>query len=89
MARAHEPGRITPQSLTRLVKRLGREAGLKVTPHGLRHAAITDALDLSNGNLRAVQRFSRHRDPRVLSVYDDNREDLGGQVAALVAEAAV
>ncbi len=88
LSRAHEPGRITPQSLTRLVKRLGREAGLKVTPHGLRHAAITDALDLSNGNLRAVQRFSRHRDPRVLCVYDDNREDLGGQVAALVAEAA-
>ena len=27
-------------------------------PHGLRHAAITDALDLSNGNLRAVQRIS-------------------------------
>ena len=39
-------------------------------------------------NLRAVQRFSRHRDPRVLSVYDDNREDLGGRIAVLVAEAA-
>ena len=29
-----------------------------------------------------------YRDPRVLTVYDDNREDVGGQVAALVAEAA-
>jgi integrase/recombinase XerC len=33
-------------------------------------------------NLRAVQRFSRHRGPRVLTVYDDDREDLGGQAAA-------
>ncbi len=46
------------------------------------------ALDLTGGNVRAVQRFSRHRDLRVLNLYDDNRQDLGGEVAALVAGAA-
>ena len=60
-----------------------------VRPHGLRHAAITEALNLTRGNVRAVQRFSRHRDLRVLMVYDDNREDLGGEVARLVAAATV
>jgi integrase/recombinase XerC len=32
-----------------------------------------------------VQRFSRHRDVRVLERYDDNRKDLAGDVARLVA----
>ena len=41
--------------------------------------------DLTGGNVRAVQRFSRHRDVRVLERYDDNRRDLGGEVAKQVA----
>lgn len=57
----------------------------RVRPHGLRHAAITTALDITNGDLRRVQRFSRHADIRTLQVYDDNRTDLGGEVAKLVA----
>jgi len=78
--------RLTGRSLHRIVGALGDEAGLKdVRPHGLRHAAITAALDRTGGDIRAVQRFSRHRDVRVLAVYDDNREDLGGRVARLVA----
>jgi len=40
---------------------------------------------MTGGNVRAVQRFSRHRDVRVLERYDDNRRDLGGEVAKQVA----
>jgi integrase/recombinase XerC len=83
--RAAKGARLTGRSLHRIVVALGRDTGQRVTPHGLRHAAITEALDLTNGNVRAVQRFSRHRDLRVLGVYDDSRADLGGQVAHLVA----
>jgi integrase/recombinase XerC len=83
--RATKGARLTGRSLHRIVVALGRGIGQRVTPHGLRHAAITEALDLTNGNVRAVQRFSRHRDLRVLSIYDDSRADLGGQVACLVA----
>jgi integrase/recombinase XerC len=64
---------------------LGTKAGLTVRPHGLRHLAITSALDLTKGDVRAVQKFSRHRDMRVLNTYDDNRRDLAGDVARLVA----
>ena len=60
-------------------------AGITVRPHELRHAGITEPLDLTNGNTRAVQRYSRHRDMRILNLYDDNRTDLGGDVARLVA----
>ena len=83
--RAAKGRRLTGTSLYRIVRDLGKKAGVRARPHGLRHAAITEALDLTGGNVRAVQRFSRHRDLRILNVYDDNRTDLGGQVARLVA----
>jgi integrase/recombinase XerC len=83
--RARKGHRMTGTSLYRLIRELGLAAGLAVRPHGLRHAAITEALDLTGGDVRKVQRFSRHRDLRVLNRYDDNREDLAGQVARRVA----
>jgi integrase/recombinase XerC len=79
--------RLTGAGVYEVVRELGLAVGLHVRPHGLRHAGITEALERTRGNLRAVQRFSRHRDLRLLLVYDDNREDLGGEVARLVAEA--
>ncbi len=84
MDRARKGERLTGTSIHRIVRALGATVGLTVRPHGLRHAAITAALDLT-GDLRAVQRFSRHKDVRVLTRYDDNRQDLGGDVARRVA----
>jgi integrase/recombinase XerC len=52
----------------------------------LRHEAITRALDRTHGDIRTVQRFSRHADPKTLLRYDDRRRDLAGDVARLVAE---
>jgi len=83
--RAGKGERLTGTGLYLMVRDLGRKAGLTVRPHGLRHAGITAALDLTNGNIRSVQKYSRHRDMRILNVYDDNRMDLGGDVARLVA----
>lgn len=83
-----EKSRLTDRAVYDLVARLGSRAGLRrrLRPHGLRHQAITSALDRSGGNLRAAARFSRHRDLRTLSRYDDNREDLAGRMAALVSD---
>lgn len=78
-------GRLSGSGVHAIVKRLGSKAGLKTRPHALRHSAITTALDQTNGDVRAVQRFSRHKDVRVLTVYDDQRQDLGGKVAAMLA----
>lgn len=83
--RGHRGARLTSTGLYLVVRELGLRTGRVVRPHGLRHAAITTALDATNGNIRAVQRFSRHRDLRILNVYDDNRADLAGDVARLVA----
>lgn len=84
-ARKGQDRRLTGRGIDSVLKALGRKAGLpKVRPHGLRHAAITEALDKTGGNVREVQRFSRHADLRTLRLYDDSREDLGGKVSNLL-----
>lgn len=84
-AEAGAAGRLTGSGVWCIVSGLGTVAGIKTRPHGLRHSAITAALDATNGDVRRVKRFSRHSDPRTLLIYDDCRRDLGGEVAALIA----
>ncbi len=82
------PGRLTGDGVHEIVRALGRKAALgrAVRPHGLRHAAVTRALELSGGDIRAVQRFSRHARADTVLVYDDNREDLGGTMTRRLGE---
>jgi len=77
--------RITGKAIWRMTTKLGNQVGTKARPHGFRHAAITEALNQTNGNVQAVQRFSRHKDVRVVLTYDDNRKDLGGRISNLLA----
>ena len=44
------------------------------------------ALDATNGNVRDVQKFSRHASPATVMIYDDNRQDRAGQVAEALSE---
>lgn len=78
-------GRITGEAIRALLARLGERTGQHVRPHGLRHAGITRALDVSGGDVRKVQKFSRHASPTTVLVYDDNRADVGGELTKLVA----
>jgi integrase/recombinase XerC len=78
--------RISTTGLYKMVQKRGKEAGVSTRPHGLRHAAITQALDLMQGDVRSVMRYSRHQDMKTVSIYDDNRKDLAGDVAKLVAQ---
>ena len=78
-------GRLTGRGADAVIKRLGRPIGLRTSYHKLRHSAITDALDATNGDIAAVQAFSRHKDVRTVQTYDDRRRDRGGAVAELVA----
>lgn len=77
--------RLTGDGLLRMLKSLGEAVGVKnVRPHGLRHTAITTALDRSNGNVRAVQGFSRHKNVATIQHYDDNRQNLGKKMSDLL-----
>lgn len=79
-------GRLTTRSIERLIDALGRRAGLarKLRPHGLRHHAITRALDVTGGDVRRVRAFSRHARVETLMCYDDARRDDAGSIARLV-----
>jgi len=80
------PGRLSGEGVRLVVRELGKAAGLPraVRPHGLRHASITEALDMTGGKLRDVAVFSRHRDVKTLMVYDDRRRDVGGDITRLL-----
>jgi integrase/recombinase XerC len=60
---------------------LGVRAGIEARPHGIRHTAITAALDSFNGDYRLVRSFSRHASLQTIARYDDNRNDGAGRVA--------
>ena len=83
--RAGKGHRLTGAAVYHIVGWLGAKAGLTVRPHGLRHLAIATALERTNGDMRAVATFSRHKDLRTLSRYVGSRSDLAGKVASLVA----
>jgi integrase/recombinase XerC len=78
-------GRLSGTAVYEIVRRLGNRAGIRATPHGLRHAAITEALDQFGGDVRRVQRFSRHKKLETLLRYDDARCDDAGDIARRVA----
>jgi integrase/recombinase XerC len=79
---AKAPERLTGHGLNDLVKALAKRAALPrtVRAHGLRHQAVTEALD-QGWSIRDVMVFSRHVDPRTVMGYDDRRKDVGGEIA--------
>jgi integrase/recombinase XerC len=82
-----EPGRLSGESIRRVVRRLGMAAGLArpLRPHGLRHSAATAALD-SGRDVREVRKFTRHRSLEMVLRYDDQRRDVAGEIAQDLAD---
>ena len=82
-------GGLTASGIYRIVQRLFDQTKIPaqhVTPHGIRHTAITSALDAVNGDIRRVRSFARHSKVETTLVYDDNRRDVGGEVASKLAD---
>jgi integrase/recombinase XerC len=67
--------RLDGSTIYRLVREFSTAAGIDkiVSPHRIRHSAITAYLDASDGNIRAAQGLSRHANLNTLNRYDDNR----------------
>ncbi|MGH3217919.1 MAG: tyrosine-type recombinase/integrase, partial [Streptosporangiaceae bacterium] len=81
-------GRMRQGHLWELVRRLARQAGIEtwdqLSPHSLRHSAITLALD-AGASLRDVQDYAGHKDPRTTRRYDHARDSLDRNAAYAVA----
>lgn len=77
--------RLSGWGIWNAIANVGAGLGLDARPHGIRHTAITEVLEKSHGDVRAAQRFSRHKSLAMLQVYDDNRQNLGAELAAQIA----
>lgn len=75
---------LTDDGLDDIVRKYGAKIGLKLSPHKFRHFAITAALDQAGGDVRKVQKFSRHKKLDTVITYDDNRSDIQGEITALL-----
>src|SRR5690606_26192765 len=86
-SRAQCSRRLAGGGIARILAELGRRAEppVQLTPHGLRHTATTEALNLTGGDVRQVKHFTRHRKLETVLVYDDRRRDAGGAIAEALA----
>jgi integrase/recombinase XerC len=89
------PTRLTGSAVYEIVRGLGRDALPKgsrrrVRPHGIRHTAITEAVRRAKdvGLAREeVQKFSRHRDFRMVARYLDAHDQAQRRLGAAVGDA--
>lgn len=72
-------------SVNKIIRGRGDEVGVFVRPHDLRHTGITTALDRTNGNVRLVSKFSRHKDLKTVMVYDDQRQEVARNIQDMIA----
>ena len=82
--------RLSTTGIYKLVSSYAKQAGIERTmsPHRLRHSAITAALEATNGDVVAVQRLSRHAKVETVMIYNDNRLAKQAEVTNLLAELA-
>ncbi|MGK7875410.1 MAG: tyrosine-type recombinase/integrase [Xenococcaceae cyanobacterium] len=80
--------RITGAGIYWIVQQYFQAAGVmkQMSPHRIRHSSITAALDATNGNVRKVQKLSRHTQIDTLMVYDDNRKKDQLEISNLLAD---
>jgi integrase/recombinase XerC len=72
----NQPGhRLGGSAIYAIVRQYCQEQEIEkmMSPHRVRHSALTAHLNASDGNIRAAQALSRHADIKTLTLYDDNR----------------
>lgn len=68
---------LSPESIRVIVHKYANQAGIRkqISPHSLRHTAITMALD-NGASIRQAQYMANHSDPKMTMRYDRNRSNL-------------
>lgn len=89
----HDPSKsgegLTGDGLYFLIGEYGRFIGLDhLTPHQLRHSAITILSKATNGNTQKVKEFSRHSDVNTVQIYIHNADDEQGEMSNLLSDLA-
>jgi integrase/recombinase XerC len=82
----YRDGRLSNQGIYNIVSDRCQSAGISkvMSPHRIRHSSITAALEATGGDVRRVQKLSRHSSLNTLLIYDDNRKNHQGEVTDLL-----
>lgn len=82
----YRDGRLSTQAIYNIVSTRCKDAGISKTmsPHRVRHSSITAALEATGGDVRRVQKLSRHSSLNTLLIYDDNRKNHQKEVSDLL-----
>lgn len=76
------PRRLHRSSAWRLIRRIGKRAGMPALhPHAFRHFSTTEALEVTDGNTRGTMKHTGHKSERMISIYEDKRQDVAGDIA--------
>ncbi|BFM39403.1 tyrosine-type recombinase/integrase [Synechocystis sp. LKSZ1] len=80
--------RLSGNAIYTIVRSAAETAGLSKTlsPHRIRHSAITAALEATQGDTRKVQKLSRHSNLNTLMIYDDNRHHHQAEVTEILSQ---
>lgn len=83
---AYKGRRLNPNAIYELIRKNAESTGIEkvVSPHRIRHSSITEALEKTNGNISAVQKFARHSDPKTTIRYDDQRKNVSLEISNLI-----
>lgn len=82
----YRDGRLCTQAIYNIVSDRFQSAGITkaMSPHRVRHSSITAALEATGGDVRRVQKLSRHSSLNTLLIYDDARKSHQKQVTDLL-----
>ena len=81
--------RLSGRSIDRILKRTVKKAQATtkvLSPHRIRHSSITAVLDATNGDVRRVRKFSRHKKVETVIIYDENRLRDQGDLTDLISD---
>ena len=80
--------RLQGRGIHLMIDRRSKLAGItkQMSPHRVRHSAITAYLDASGGDVRSAQGLSRHKNLNTLTRYDDNRHQYQGKATDVLAD---
>jgi integrase/recombinase XerC len=87
-ARRTKLKRLGSKSVGAMVAKIGRRVGYPkhLTFHALRHAAISRAAFLADGNLLKVKDFSRHKNIETVMIYVDHLKNQYQSIAVMLGE---
>jgi integrase/recombinase XerC len=84
----HQGHRLTGGQIYNIVRGVSEKAGIekRFSPHRGRHSSITAAAEATGGDLRRVQKLSRHRKVETVLIYVDQARSVQAEVSEALAD---